>query len=267
MESETTLSCADTLRETYATNKKRKKWYKKTYKKMRNKWLLYCLLKLDLPIDFKLANLSANYGKYEKEVYLELKNIYNYTPTFYLGDLLKDDDYIHSFDAFYYNYRGCLAQEVTLPEKVNVVLDFKGALWYLVKPSTENRKPTVEDLLKLLEKYYELLLDDTSLLIIDGYKNDYCKCFSHNCGFQEKSTYLRIRELLSFLELDSFRKTLDIIPNETVTLSSKLIYGKKAKNIQLHFYTKIEIKNIIDKIREADKIHIDKINKILQSWI
>lgn len=248
----------------YKSNKKRLVWYFDTYNRLRSYWLFYCLRHLNLPSNFKFASLSSNYGKYEEDVYLSLTEYYGYNPTFYLGDLLSDRNHVRTFDNFFYEYRGKDAKKVELPEKVNVLLDNKGALWYSVKYSDEIDKPKPEDLINLLKKYCSFLNDDTSILIIDGYKEDNRFSLTHLSGFQEKSTYFRMKPLIKKIGLSSIGSTLKI-NDINLAKEDKYIIRKKSmeERLELHIFTKKELQLLVKKLEFLNKSDPETFLKIL----
>ena len=189
---------------TYAKGEKNEHWYRVTFEHLGDQWLFDTLTYLIedgiLPKNFTLASLSANLGFYEKKAYDELKKL-GYDIEFYLGDLEAQlEGRVSSYDKFYYSFIGKNASEVVLPnnKKADVILDSKGALWYVIKNK--------QDLIKLLKNYCNLLKDDDSILLIDRHKpsllnivSEATKKWGKLYHFSEFSNYTKFNSVLKFI--------------------------------------------------------------------
>lgn len=233
---------------TYAKGEKNEHWYRATFEHLGDQWLFDTLTYLIedgiLPKNFTLASLSANLGFYEKKAYDELKKL-GYDIEFYLGDLEAQlEGRVSSYDKFYYSFIGKNASEVVLPnnKKADVILDSKGALWYVIKNK--------QDLIKLLKNYCNLLKDDDSILLIDRHKpsllnivSEATKKWGKLYHFSEFSNYTKFNSVLKFIAPENMGKSFDAVkenPNKLLT-----------KYLKTHYYTKKELYSIISNLEEV----------------
>jgi len=146
----------------------KKNWYKNTYQSLGSEWLIKTLYQLDLPKGYVFVNVSANAGYYEKDAYEAHKE--EYQPRYYIGDLYASsltDKKVDSYEDFKYldgdNDAACMDVSI-IPDKADVVLDCKGALWYCLRSGSK------KSLISLIDNYISLLKDDKSILVLDYYK-------------------------------------------------------------------------------------------------
>ena len=148
-------------------------WYKNTYDMLGSKWLFEALHKLNLKKDFSFLSPSANCGWYEREAYDSLRSE-GYAPAFYVGDMASGElqNKAEASEKFIWiSGEGIDAAKIqvaprgkgTIPTYVDVILDCKGAIWHTIN----NDKKDLNQLIELLENYYNLLIEDNSVLLID----------------------------------------------------------------------------------------------------
>ena len=152
-------------------------WYLNTYKSLGSHWLQESIEKLPLNREnYVLVNLSANAGYYEKEVYEN--HFRKYTPTYYIGDIVASkliNTKATTSRQFHYiegDNNAITMQPSKIPDKANILIDCKGALWHTIADKKSNKK----QLLLLLENYSELL-NNSGVLLIDYYKINFIKFF------------------------------------------------------------------------------------------
>ena len=152
-------------------------WYSNTYYSLGSEWLRKSLERIPLSENYVFVNLSANAGYYEKDVYEKHKGSYN--PTYYIGDIEASrliDEKIESTEHFIYlkGDNNAAKMDVNIvPEKADVILDCKGALWHTIA----DKNTGIKELSQLLDNYVTLLKSDSSILLLDYYKISYVKYF------------------------------------------------------------------------------------------
>lgn len=150
-------------------------WYENNYVMLGSGWLYDTLKnKLQLKNDFSFLSPSANIGKYESDTYDNLRKD-GYNPIFYLSDLNsgKLENKVKEREQFFWILGDEIdASEIklsnrkedgTVPIKFDVILDCKGAIWH----GLNSAKKDLEEVVKLLNNYYDLLKKDDSVLLID----------------------------------------------------------------------------------------------------
>lgn len=200
-------------------------WYLNTYKSLGSHWLQESIEKLPLNREnYVLVNLSANAGYYEKEVYEN--HFKKYTPTYYIGDIVASkliNTKATTSRQFHYiegDNNAITMQPSKIPDKANILIDCKGALWHTIADKKSNKK----QLLLLLENYSELL-NNSGVLLIDYYKINFIKFFFQNLKwtlkkyndkptfidcFGELSTYAYLINLYGRKNIDTLLKPLNI---------------------------------------------------------
>ena len=250
----------------------KEKWYINTYNSLGSSWLIDSLEELNLPPKFRLANLSANAGYYERDAYEYFKDL---EPIFYLGDLYAGrlvDVPVESFDNFIYLEGQRDARDVSLEkldnEKVDIILDCKGALWY----SLRSGRVSKEDAISLLQKYRELLTNEGILLIdyynISGWKLILFQIFRWNRKkrilpwFGERSTKKHLQDIFGKTFVRENCKELKLSQDEKHPLSKKM--GTAVITVE-------SIDRMIELLKTDKRIHIKyrnrrilhKINKLI----
>lgn len=250
----------------------KEKWYINTYNSLGSSWLIDSLEELNLPPKFRLANLSANAGYYERDAYEYFKDL---EPKFYLGDLYAGrlaDTSVGSSDNFIYLSSQGDARDVLLEDldnkKVDIILDCKGALWYSLRLGRASK----EDAISLLQKYRELLEDD-GILLIDYYdyrewnlvafwisggnrKEHILPCFGEN------STKKHLQDIFGKIFVRENCKELKLSQDEKHPLSKKM--GTAVITVE-------SIDRMIELLKTDKRIHIKyrnrrilhKINKLI----
>lgn len=154
-------------------------WYINTYHALGHQWMLQAILQAGIKTGDVIVSPSANRGLYESDVLEDLERM-NIVPEFYLGDLFKSDlDLVPSRDHFHWIAgNGCdaaklkiaLSGDHTLPDKADVILDIKGAVWHTIYDHIGDEDVLLHDLNTLLRTYVSLLRSDDSVLILDYYE-------------------------------------------------------------------------------------------------
>lgn len=147
------------------------KWYENTYNSLGSKWLINSLKKLKLTRNYVLVNLSANAGYYERDAYeYEINNGRN--PTYYLSDLYGDElanprasvkVSPTGFIQISGNNNACDFDVSRIKQQADVVVDIKGAMWYMFRENQDISKIKV-----LIEKYLSILSED-GVFLTDAY--------------------------------------------------------------------------------------------------
>ena len=146
-------------------------WYENTYNALGSTWLIKALKQLDLPMNYRLGNFSANAGWYEEEAF----KISTCNPTYYISDIdienIKKKIRPHSKN-FKVISKNKDAKDITLAmidnKPLDVILDCKGAVWHALNLKVGS----YDQLLMLLNTYYKLLNKD-GVLLIDWYDDKY----------------------------------------------------------------------------------------------
>ena len=150
-------------------------WYENNYIMLGSDWLYDSLKnKLKLKNDFSFLSPSANIGMYESDTYDNLRKD-GYNPTFYLSDLnsgklknkAKEREQFfwisgYEIDASEIKISN-IKEDGTVPIKFDIILDCKGAIWH----SLNSPKNDLNEVVKLLKSYYNLLKTNDSMLLID----------------------------------------------------------------------------------------------------
>lgn len=238
-------------------------WYNFTYNNLGSNWLIEVLSVLKLPKDFRLANLSANMGKYEKDAYIAIKKL-GYNPVFYIGDCSKVD-HESSFESFYYLDEAQNAIDVTLPnnEKMNVILDIKGALWHSINDINKLKDDEITHPYELLKQYYGLLSNNDSYFVIDRYRIGFLQFVSNLLkkpfSFAESSSYSYFNYILRKNKIKKLGTKIN-----PVSINKKKKFSKKFK---LHYYNKKDLEILLKKLEPLSLDDWKSLSKKAENYV
>lgn len=194
-------------------------WYMNNYISLGADWLIEALNQIELEKTFKLVNLSANAGYYERDAYIAMRGK-GFSPEFILSDIcaenLKDEPAVFD-EKFMFkkeNQDACNMIEESFFD-ADVVIDNKGALWYSLLGGRDR-------LLSLLTNYLKILKPG-GVLIIDKYLNNGFYYFfvrlqnlilNRRKGkikrVQERSTFELLTKRLGKKKINSIGKEIDV---------------------------------------------------------
>lgn len=240
-------------------------WYENTYDMLGWEWLYDVLRnKLELDRTFSFLSPSANIGKYEKNAYNALIKE-GFDPIFYLGDLNgKDleDKVEEETKLFWISGNGTNASEIkiastgdgTIPVKVDVILDCKGAIWHCLNDDNE-----INSIIKLLKNYCNLLKNDNSKLLIDcsipsfirEIMDPFIKLFYPNRKIRSKKLKMHY-----FSEFTSFYYLTKYIKKEKELFHPLQLKIKKKNlkdNFDIAYSTKKELVKYVEKIEQISQ--------------
>lgn len=162
-------------------NGKLKYWYDQNYTYLHTcypAWLSTSLCQfLQKQKEYTIYSPSANQAKHEEDAYVQLKQN-GYRISFYVSDLLGELFYEKKadFEDFHYIHKNLPVQKIDKDRVYDLILDCKGALWYVLHAKWNMD----EKLIELLIVYEGLLRKDDSILLIDGYeKTRYSTLYNH----------------------------------------------------------------------------------------
>lgn len=247
-------------------------WYINTYNSLGSSWLIKSIEKLDLKKNYIFINLSANSGRYEKDVY----NMHfdQYYPTYYIGDKeaskLKDEKE-KSYEHFYYiqGDNDAVTMDIsTIPVKADILLDCKGALWHTVVDKKSGKERKVQ-LLQLLENYSNLL-KDTGVLLIDCYKGDFFVSFCHDIEWTMKGLKKRLGKVTHFGELSTYSYLVDLYGGtningllEPLNIKQKIPEYPLSEIMDTAYISKDNLKKLIEKTKKMPNLKFAYVKHIL----
>lgn len=252
-------------------------WYTNNYNMLGYRWLYDALKKMNLKKDFSLLSPSANIGMYESDTYDNLRKD-GYNPTFYLSDLNsgklknKAKEREHFFWILGYEIDASeikisnIKEDGTVPIKFDVILDCKGATWHYL-----NDDKKIDNVIKLLKKYCELLeIDDSKLLVDCGMPNIVREVADTLINSIYPINKIRREEMKMhfFCEFSTFYfLTKYIGDKETKEFFHPIQLKIKNKNLidnfDIAYCTKKELMEYVEKI---EKISQEKFNKNIENY-
>lgn len=241
-------------------------WYENNYNMLGSIWLYDALRKLNLKKNFSFLSPSANLGWYESEVYNYFKDE-GFNPIFYLGDICSGElkDKVKERDKiFWISGNGTDASQIeiapsgegTVPIQFDVILDCKGALWH----NLNNKNRNINDVIALLENYYNLLNTDESVLLIDcaipslkrKIFNIYIEMYYDIVNIKARKVKMQfMSEYTTFFYL-LFYIGRDVTYKSFKTLNIKINNKNFKDNFDIAYCTKKELKLYIEEIKNID---------------
>lgn len=156
----------------YKKDGRLERWYDNNYEKNDPMWIYNELIPfMSKDREVIVLSPSANKGKYEYEAYSTFCKE-GQDCVFIVSDIVgKSQGFYKNYeglDKFNYIAADIDAKDIRLSEKADVIVDFKGAIWYSL-----NNKPTFsryERFIEILKAYADNMKNDDSVLIVDAYK-------------------------------------------------------------------------------------------------
>lgn len=238
----------------YSTGGNKESWYKETIKWMGVDWMSRAaaiLLKEGMISKSKvvMASPSANVGMYEKELFNYLCDE-RVKATLVASDLEEINHSERSFNRGHSKYiyvngkNNALAIKDTLvkagiEEKLDVIWDIKGCLWYSFPPFFLTKKARIK-ITNAFDKYLEVLKDN-GIIVIDNISTSVPQLILYyilymligRFGNGEQSTYQKLRK-----NLKRENTYCRIFKNKTRALTDYL-----NKHFEVHFYEFINKNN------------------------
>lgn len=227
------------------------KWYINTYNALGCNWIISSIEKLNLKENYIFVNLSANAGYYERDAYKIHYRKYN--PTYYIGDIVASKlNVVKSFEQFNYiqgNNDAVTMDTSKIPNKADIIVDCKGALWHTLV----DRKSGKKQLISLLENYCDLM-NDTGVLLIDFYEIEIIKFIFQKIQWKFKGNNKKITSIDCFGELSTYHYLTNLCGKKGI---DKLLNTKKeitayplASIMDTAYISKNDLEKLIEKIEK-----------------
>lgn len=223
------------------TNGRLENWYEQNYTYMHGLWPTWLSDSLKQLMDqdrqYRILSPSANKGWHERDAWRQLM-WQGYETVWTISDLCGGDLYALEKDhaSFMHIKKNVQVQDLRLTEKFDLIIDNKGALWHTLR-KWNCRKAVID----LLRKYEELLNEEDSCLLIDGYDHIQISYWKNLFRFRQRQ-----REMDEFYENSTLHEwqrsmrgysdcfhhfDMDALDEETIECIQKmnLVYITKAE--------------------------------------
>ncbi len=198
-----------------------------------------------------IASPSANKGTYEKRLYEFLidKGIHS---KFIVTDIniidCHEENVKNENSEFVFLNESNDAKDIKSiikkagEDKVDIILDFEGCLWYIKEFNWYKGKRCADDVLNMLKKYNEVLnqggmiiVDNTKTIFVELVLRQLSNLFSHlNLGLPEHSTGWYLQKIYNKKEFIEYKEYID----QNFTFNIVDIVNEKGKDISVLCFKK-----------------------------